>query len=185
MKQIFILLLLFLCSLSIRLHAQDNLLTNKEIVEMLELGFEEDLIITKIETSHTNFNTEISELKKLKEKGASSKIISAMMMQEKEELADEKIRSGIYFMTNGEMIKILPNVFSASQTNTLAAGLTYGIASAKVKSIINNKCSRNVINNDLPAFYFYFAPADVNSLSSRADLTGGSKQQHLQMSLFL
>lgn len=168
MKAIYLVLFLILPLFGSQ--AQESILTNKEVIEMLELGFEEDLIITKIETSRTNFNTNISELKKLKERGASSNIISAMMKQEKEAPEDERVQSGIYFMAHGDMIKILPSVFSASKTNTLAAGLTYGIASAKVKSIINNKCSRNVINNELPAFYFFFTPSDVNSLNGQGGL---------------
>ncbi|MGL4779325.1 MAG: hypothetical protein ACRCX5_14000 [Bacteroidales bacterium] len=128
---------------------------------MLDLGFEEDIIITKIQTSRTDFNTDISQLKALKDKGASSKIISAMMKQDSETPVEQNNQSGIYFESEGQKVKVLPSVFSASKTSTLASGLTYGIASAKVKSIINNSSSRNVINNEQPAFYFYFSPSDV------------------------
>lgn len=168
MKTIYLLLLLILPIFSTQ--AQEAVLTNQSIIEMLDLGFEEEVIITKIQTSQTDFNTDISQLKALKDKGASSKVISAMMKQDNENPVEQKTYSGIYFVNEGQKVKVLPSVFSASKTNTLASGLTYGIASAKVKSLINNYSSRNVINNEQPAFYFHFSPSDVNALNSPAGL---------------
>lgn len=167
----FYLTLIFILSLSFNsLFAQESILTNKDILEMLELGFEQDLIITKIQTSECNFNTDISELKQLKAKGVSSQIISAMMMQENSGGNEEIVNSGIYFINDGNKVKILPSVFSASKTSTLASELTYGIASSKVKSIINNKRSRNVIKTGTPRFHFYFSPDNNNQLGGQGGL---------------
>ena len=48
--------------------AQDEVLTNQSITDMLELGFSNDVIVTKINTSKNNFDTSIQALKELKEK---------------------------------------------------------------------------------------------------------------------
>ena len=37
--------------------AQDEVLTNQSITDMLELGFSNDVIVTKINTSKNNFDT--------------------------------------------------------------------------------------------------------------------------------
>lgn len=160
-----VLTLLLSCSATI-VTAQEKVLTNESILEMLELGFDEDIILTKIKTSEVDFKTDIADLKFLKEKGASSNIISAMMTQDKE-TAKEEVLSGIYVINADKKEKILPSVFSGSKTNTLASGLTYGIASAKVKSIINNAQSRNVVSQEAAEFFFYFSPSDVNQLSAQ------------------
>ena len=68
-----------------------------------------------------------------------------------------EIKTGIFFKDNGKYTKILPTVFSGSKANTLGAALTGGIASASVKSIMNNAHSNNVISSNRPEFMFYFA----------------------------
>ena len=49
-----------------------EILDNQSVIDMVELGFEEQVIIDKIESSETNFITTIDELKVLKEKGGFS-----------------------------------------------------------------------------------------------------------------
>ena len=63
--------------------AQDEVLTNQSITDMLELGSSNDVIVTKINTSKNNFDTSIQALKELKEKGVSNDIIVAMMQRNK------------------------------------------------------------------------------------------------------
>lgn len=63
------------------LFAQNEVLTNQSIIDMLELGFSNDIIVTKINTSKNNFDTSIQALKELKEKGVSNDIIVAMMQK--------------------------------------------------------------------------------------------------------
>ena len=50
------------------LFAQNEVLTNQSIIDMLELGFSNDIIVTKINTSKNNFDTSIQALKELKKK---------------------------------------------------------------------------------------------------------------------
>jgi hypothetical protein len=56
-----------------------EILDNQSVIDMVELGFEEQVIIDKIESSETNFITTIDELKVLKEKGVTPNVLSTMM----------------------------------------------------------------------------------------------------------
>lgn len=142
-------------------YAQTERLTNKSIIDMVKAGFSEELIVTKIKTSEANFDTSIDALKDLKSKGVSEKIIMAVMNGKETQNSVQsnalEIKTGIFFKDNGKYTKILPTVFSGSKANTLGAALTGGIASASVKSIMNNAHSNNVISSNRPEFMFYFA----------------------------
>lgn len=139
---------------------QDNeVLTNASILEMVELGFDSDLIISKIETTPSNFDTSIEALKDLKSKNIASPIIAAMVYASKKEVVKDE-KTGIYIKkADSEEQVVLPSVFSGTKTRTLASAFTYGIASAKVKSVLNNTTSKNIVNeNEEIVFIFYFKP---------------------------
>lgn len=166
-----ILHLLFLCFITLTLSAQTEKLTNQSIIDMKEMGFSDEIIVTKIKTSETNFDTSLRAMKQLKEKGIADSIIMEIMnSSNKVETATETANStdfktGIYVNKDGEPTKILPTVFSGTKTNTLGAAFSYGIASAKIKSIMNNAQSTNIILEAQPAFWFYFAKQDNNSFN--------------------
>lgn len=168
MKRTLMLFALVLCYVT--MFAQGEILTNQTIIDMLELGFEDDVVITKINTSKSNFDTSIQSLKSLKEKGVSSDIIVAIMKAEKlNECTESDIKKpGIYFSEGSELRKILPTVFSGTKTNTLGAAFTYGIANAKIKSIMNNSHSNNIIQTNIPNFFFVFTDEGHNNFSNGA-----------------
>lgn len=155
------------------LSAQTEKLTNQSVLDMVEMGFSEDVILTKIKTSETDFNAELSALKILKEKGISDAIIVAIMSTQKtnndkdSEASETKV--GLYYEDSSGKKKILPTVFSGTKTNTLGSAFSYGIASSSIKSILNNAESTNIINNNNPLFLFYFAPQKKEST-----FTGGA-----------
>lgn len=160
-----ILLLLFI-SLSISAHSQNETITNKSIIEMMSIGFSDDVIIAKIKEGRGDFSTSIEALKDLKDKGVSDAIIVEIMGKKSKVGNDNKI--GIFTKDNDKFIKILPSVFSGTKTNTLAAAFTYGIADATVKSSLNGATSRNVIQSSRPEFFFYFAKSENNSFATGA-----------------
>ena len=166
MRKLFVFLFfVFLCEVAPAQEAEK--LTNQSVVDMVEMGFGEEIILSKIRTAPHDFDTSLSALKALKEKGVPAKVIAEMIGTDDALKKEEEMRKGIYARVGEEELKILPSVFSGSKTRVLAAGLTYGIASGKVKSIINNAESRNVIKDRLPAFYFYFAPSSGQELSAQ------------------
>lgn len=68
MKKIFLLMSLIILSTSL-IKAQQEIVTNQSVIDMISMGFTEDIIITKINTSQCEFNTSIEELKSLRERG--------------------------------------------------------------------------------------------------------------------
>lgn len=152
--------------------AQEEILTNKSILDMLELGFTSDVVVGKIQTTKSSFDTTVEALKDLKEKGVDNAIIIAMMHSQKTEQEKAKEnkteKTGIYVKSGDEYKKIYPTVFSGTKTNTLGAALTYGLADAQIKSTLNGEHSQNVVENISPEFYFYFDDTHTSELSIRA-----------------
>ena len=76
-----LLLLLFVPLMSI---GQETL-NNQSVIDMIEIGFEEQVIIDKIESTSSDFDTSIESLKSLKQSGVSSSLLSAMLKASKKE----------------------------------------------------------------------------------------------------
>ena len=169
-KKIFSVLLGLFWSMVV--YAQEEVLTNQSILDMLELGFTNDIIVGKIETSKSSFDTTVDALKALKEKGVGNDIIIAMMHSSKVEKdkneASKVKRTGIFVKVEEEFQKIYPTVFSGSKTNTLGAALSYGLADAKIKSTLSGEQSQNIVSSNSPEFYFYFDYSQTSELSLRA-----------------
>ena len=165
-----LLAILIACLSATDAKAQQEILTNQSILDMLELEFSEEVIITKINTSQCEFMTSIDDLKSLKEKGVSNNIIVAMMKVEKSNqntttFSNDAV-SGIFFKKGEKMIRIRPTAFSGTKTNTLGTAFTYGIANSTVKSTMIGSTSNNIIETTLPEFYFLFEHnPDKSSLS--------------------
>lgn len=58
-------------------------MTNNDVLELKKVGFSEDLIITKIQSSTCSFRLETQDLIELKKAGLSDKVIGAMMAKTK------------------------------------------------------------------------------------------------------
>ena len=68
--------------ISINIYGQE-ILDNNSIKDLVELGFEEDVIIEKINLTSNNFDTTLDGLKSLKESGVSQNIIKSMLSSNK------------------------------------------------------------------------------------------------------
>lgn len=160
-----VLLFLFIL-LPVFVNAQNEVLTNKEIIDMKELGFSDKVIITKIETSsETNFCAEIDTLKLLKSKGISDDILIAIMgkrqisgdIPKPEKSIADTLGIGLFMLDKPRVFtKINPSVFSGTKTNTLAAAFTYGIADSEISSTIDKPYSDTYTKYKNPEFFFFF-----------------------------
>lgn len=65
--------------------SSQEIFNNQSVIDMSELGFEEQVIIDKIESTNSDFDTSIGALKTLKESGISPTILSAMIKASKKE----------------------------------------------------------------------------------------------------
>jgi len=154
-----ILITLFLLS-TILSNAQVKM-TNQSILDLMDLGFESEVIKAKINSSPSEFDTSMRELKILKEKGVSSDVLALMIDKSKIE-----IESGVFYYKNEKLEKIQPSVFAGTRTNALGAAFSYGIASAKIKSYVNGVSSSNKLNSSNLTFIFQFDNKNKNDLGS-------------------
>jgi colicin import membrane protein len=77
-----------------------EILTNKTVYDLIELGFESEIIIAKINSSECDFDTTIDGLKQLKSKEVPSRVILAMI--EKSDYKKRKLNSLIGGVSNSE-----------------------------------------------------------------------------------
>lgn len=162
MKKIITTIALFLSILSF----SQETITNETVIQMKDLGFEDNTIIEKINTSDVKFDTSIAELSKLKKAGISSDIISLIMKKSRH---NTKSKTGIYYTTSdGKQKLVQPSVFSGSNTNSAANKLVSGLINAKKRAQLPKVKSNNVINSSTPEFTFIFNPAttEVDNLQT-------------------
>jgi len=151
----FLVLLLFIISFNIT-QAQETI-TNESVIQMKELGFDDYMIIDKINTSDVKFDASIAELAKLNDAGISSEIISLIMQKSKH---NTKSKTGIYYVTADDEQKLIqPSVFSGSNSNAAAQKLVSGLINSKERAQLPKTQSNNVINSNTPEFIFIFDPS--------------------------
>ena len=151
------LLVILVLSVTQNLEAQEKV-TNETVLQMVELGFDEAMIIEKINSSDTKFDATISALAKLKKSGVTSKVIALIMKKEKH---NSKSKTGIYYLKSGKKTLIQPSVFSGTNSNSAAQRLVSGLINAKVKAQLPRVQSNNVLNTRSPEFEFVFNPANT------------------------
>ncbi|MBW2961783.1 hypothetical protein [Mesonia aestuariivivens] len=158
MKKSIFIFFMFLSSFLSRAQEKMN---NQSVLDLLDLGFESEVIMAKINSSSVDFDTSIEQLKFLKEKGISSDVLALMIDKSKVE-----IETGVFYYENNILKKINPSVFAGTKTNALGAAFSYGIASAKIKSYVNGNSSSNKLNKDNLTFIFQFDNKNKNDLGS-------------------
>ena len=82
MKKLFLLFIIPLMTIG------QETLNNQSVIDMIEIGFEEQVVIDKIESTSSDFDTSIESLKSLKQSGVSSSVLSAMLKASKKETPD-------------------------------------------------------------------------------------------------
>tara|TARA_B110000003_G_scaffold847_1_gene873 strand:- start:649 stop:1185 length:537 start_codon:yes stop_codon:yes gene_type:complete len=68
-----------------------EVLDNQSVIDMIELGFDEQVIINKIESTNSSFETSLEELKSLKLLGVTQNILSIMIKESKETIPNEVV----------------------------------------------------------------------------------------------
>lgn len=106
--------LIFILLISLQSIIAQEILNNDSILEMMEIGFDESLIIDKINNSQNTFETSISSLKELKNKGISQNILSSMIN------ASKKIKKT-------DEVDLLNDFNNGAELNNLEYTFTNGI----------------------------------------------------------
>jgi hypothetical protein len=152
--------LILLCFCLTQNYYSQEKVTNETIIQMKELGFDDDIIIEKINSSDSKLDVSIKSLTKLKKAGISGKVISLMMKKEKHNSVP---KTGIYIIENNKQSKLIqPSVFSGTNSSAAAQKLVSDFINAKVKAQLPKVTSNNVIKSKKPEFMFVFNPSTSN-----------------------
>lgn len=175
-----VLLTIVLTTSAIALAQNGNeVLTNSNIVTMVKAGLPPSIVVNKIRTSKTNFNTNTDELIHLQQTKVPAEIINAMVeASTATSTASSRTGAGdasrtdpndpmsahdagiyLYEEIDGKktMTQIEPSVSKQTKTGgVFASALTYGIAKVKFKAALAGRNAPLQINTTRPVFYFYF-----------------------------
>ncbi len=158
------LLLTVLLTLTQLVSSQDHL-TNQQLIQMVELGMGDAIILSQIENSNNDFDVSTPALLVMKQAGMSDAVLAKVIEAAKN--TSRKVvdpddpmaahRPGIYYKdAQGRMVELLPTVTSQSKTKgALVRGLSYGIAKSRVVSRISGAQARTQFGGGME-FYFYF-----------------------------
>ena len=189
-RYIFVGLLTF--SLCVGLHitaaAQEEVITNEEVISLAKAGLASSVIIGKIKTSKTNFDLSTDSLIKLKQAGVTDETVGAMLEAKtgksvstdstpnsagaaavgalgdvNDPMAKHNYGVYLYEEKDGQkkMTLVKPTVSAQNRTGGMfTSSLTYGISKVKIKTNLPGRNAALQIMNTTPVFYFYL---DVTS----------------------
>ena len=161
--------------LSYSVPAQNEVLTNDEVVTLVKGGLASSIIIGKIRSSKTQFDMSTDALIKLKQAGVPDDIVTAMLEAKAgrsvaapaaNEAGDpndpmSKHNYGIYFYeeSNGQrkMTQLQPNVSAQNRTGgAFTASVTpFGLGKVKTKANLPGRNAAMQVQTTMPVFYFY------------------------------
>ncbi|MDU8886790.1 hypothetical protein RXV94_11515 [Yeosuana sp. MJ-SS3] len=91
MKQLIIIFII----ISVNDAISQEVLTNKSVYDLVEVGFESEIIIAKINSSECDFDTTVEGLKQLKSKKVPSEVILAMIENKKKKKKLDALIGGV------------------------------------------------------------------------------------------
>lgn len=158
--------------------AGEEVLTNESIIELHKMGFGEDVLIGKIQSTGCNFDVSLDGLKALKEAEIPDAVIRKMIEAGSPSTNDRPSQQpvtdpndplspqspGIYLFDENStpaLTKIEPSVYSQAKSGGMwKTALTYGAAKTKMKAVLAGPTANLSISNSKPVFYFYFEEAE-------------------------
>lgn len=169
---------LFIVALLPAVSAQDETMTNEEVISLSKAGLAPSVIIGKIRSSKSNFDLSTDSLIKLKQAGVSDDIVTAMLEAKSGKPAGgasavasasagdpndpmSKHGYGIYlYEENGgqrKMTQLQPNVSAQNRTGGgfTAAVTPFGLGKVKTKANLPGRNANLQITSTSPVFYFY------------------------------
>jgi hypothetical protein len=165
----------------------DEVLTDQTIISLVKAGLGPDTIVAKINASRGSYDTSTNALIELKQANVPDPVIAAMVNRSKSPvMANAAVDNanpdplaphspGIYMLDDrgaGQMLRIDATVSNQTKTsNILGYAFTYGLSSAKLKTVIPNATARLQTNSRHPVFYFYLNQS--NPLASLTDFSTG------------
>lgn len=176
----------FFLTASLPTFAQEETMTNEEVISLAKAGLNNSIIIDKIRTSKTNFDVSTNSLITLKKAGVSDAVVAAMLEAKSGKSANgtgsamsnsngaaggdpndpmAKHSYGIYLFEERDgarkMTQLAPNVSSQNRTGGgLTASVTpFGLGKIKTKANLPGTTANLQIKESRPTFYFYLDPS--------------------------
>ncbi len=190
---IFLLLFSLLFMANIQSFAQDEVMTNDEVISLVKAGLSKQIIINKIRTSKTNFDLSTDGLIKLKSSKVDDDIVTAMFEAKSgrtmtttnaptgatdggkgdpnDPLSSHNV--GIYYFIEKDgqrkMMEMEPNVVTQTRAGGMfGSAMTYGIMKVKVKAKIPGQTANMQLADAQPVFYFYLNENDNSMRAVKA-----------------
>lgn len=159
--------------------AQDEVMTNDEVISLSKAGLASTIIVGKIRTSKSNFDLSTDSLIKLKQAGISDDIVGAMLEAKNGKTPSGSSSSGaasasgdpndpmskhsygiyLYEERDGtrKMTQLAPNVSAQNRTGGgfTAAVTPFGLGKVKTKANLPGRNASLQIKSTSPVFYFY------------------------------
>jgi hypothetical protein len=150
----------------------EEVLTNKDIVQLTKIGLDPAVIINKIAVSPGAYDISTNALIELKNNNVASNVITEMMNKgatKSEKQVSNTIQrntnstqeSGIYLLSGegqNSLIKIRPT--RVANTSNSGGGF-YGFGGSSAKAHISGPKAQVQVTDDFPEFQFYFNTDDV------------------------
>lgn len=175
-------------AMSAAVAAQDEMMTNDEVISLSKAGLASSVIIGKIRTSKTNFDMSTDALIKLKQAGVTDDTVTAMLEAKSGKPLNTSVTAnssgaaavgetgdpndpmakhnyGIYLYEEKDgqrkMTPVKPSVSAQNRTGGLfTSQMTYGIGKVKTKANLPGRSADLQLTQTTPTFYFYL---DVTS----------------------
>jgi hypothetical protein len=150
----------------------NEIITNEAIITMVKAGLGEELIVSKIQTSQSQFDVSIETILKLKKEGISEKIIKAMVdasakdtpiseVQTDKELQSLPAKGDMFLLRNGKFIEMdsVPGYTEASFKQGFKQ--LFGSPKNKFAIIAEDTKAKFRINEQALIFYTRYNPNEL------------------------
>lgn len=150
----------------------EEVLTNKDIIQLTEIGLDPIVIVNKIAMSPGAYDISTSALIELKNNNVASNVITEMMnkggaIDDKKVVLSKQLNttamqeSGIYLLSGEEQNSLL-KIRPTRVANTSNSGGGYmGFGGSSAKAHISGAKAQVQITDDFPEFHFYFNSDDI------------------------
>lgn len=173
-----LLLFSFFLTANVAVFAQNEVLTNDEVISLSKAGLSNSIIVDKIRASKSKFDLSTDALIKLKQAGISDDIVGAMLAAKTGTSPSTTASAtgtiaagdpndpmsphgyGLYLFEEKDgvrkMTQLVPNVSAQNRTGGLfTSSLTYGIGKIKTKANLPGTAAKLQLKDTAPVFYFY------------------------------
>jgi len=139
--------------------AQDSssaseVLTNDKVITMVRAGLSSSVIVNKLRTSRTNFNTSTYELIRLKQEKVPDEVINAMVNPAASTLGSPEVsvypkEIGVYLKKNNDWVEVPPEVVNWKTGGVMKTIASLGVVKGDVNGHLEGNQSRTRVGTQI------------------------------------